>query len=302
MKRAALLRRAWWRAAGITLAVAAASGGVEAQADAGLRILLTNDDGYDAPGILSLRDALAEAGHSVTIVAPLGNRSGSGGSITTSGVIDYYEQSRAVWAVDGTPADAVTLGLVHLMRDSPPDLVVSGSNFGQNVGADLISSGTVGAALTASRMGVPAIAVSVAVDLAERDASPSFPSTRAAFGPAGDFVADLVRQLAESDAQGLLAPRQVLNVNWPAVGSGEPVGVRFATVASVRGFRQVFAVAGSTGPARVELAPGDPDRAEGGSDYDLLADGYVTLSVLDGDLDAGRGSWDALLERLAIER
>ena len=111
-----------------------------------------------------------------------------------------------------------------------------------------------------------------------------------------------MRQLRESDAQGLLPPRHVLNVNYPAVGGREPVGVRFATVSSTRAFRQVYAVAGRTGPARVELAPGDPDRAEEGSDYGLLFAGYVTISVLDGNVDAGPTAWESLRERLVIER
>lgn len=284
------------------LALAAAAGPAAAQEAPGLSILLTNDDGYAAPGITSLRAALVAAGHRVTVVAPLDNRSGSGMSGTTSGLIDYYEQAPGVWAIDGTPADAVSIGLVHLMRDDPPDLIVSGTNFGHNVGQSVLSSGTVGAALTASRQGFPAIAFSVAIDFEERASRPPFASTTAAFAPAASFLVDLIRQLHESDARGLLPPRQVLNVNYPAVGAAAPAGVRFATVASVRAIRHVYSVAGDTGPARVELAPGDPDRAEAGSDFDLLSDGYVTISVLDGDLDAGRASWGPLLERLAIER
>jgi 5'-nucleotidase len=268
----------------------------------GLDILLTNDDGYEAPGLASLRAALMSAGHSVTVVAPLDNRSGSGVSATSSGLIDYYQQADGVWAVDGTPTDAVSLALVHLLRATPPDLVVSGSNFGQNVGANVIESGTVGAAITASRMGLPAIAVSVAVELDERGAAPPYPSTTEAFAPAADFVVGLVRQLHETDAEGLLPPRTVLNVNYPAVGAGEVTGVRFAPLASVRAFRRVYTVAGETGPARVEIAEANIDRAEDGSDVDLVANGYVTISVLDGDWDGGRQSWEPLLERLAIER
>jgi len=287
-----------------TVGVGILASGIAAQepVGAGLNILLTNDDGYAAPGITSMRDALIAAGHTVTVVAPLDNRSGSSSSVTTSGVIDYTQKSDGVWAVDGTPADAVALGFVIVMRDNPPDLVVSGSNFGHNVGANVVSSGTVGAALTASRLGVPALAVSVAIDFQERDASPRYRSTLEAFAPAADLVVDLIRQLHESDADGLLPARTVLNVNYPAVGVGEVTGVRFAPVASVRAFRQVFAVAGDTGPARVETTAGNPGRAEGGSDYDLLSDGYITISVLDGNLDAGRGSWESLLERLIIER
>ena len=267
-----------------------------------LDILLTNDDGYGAPGIRTLASALESAGHSVTIVAPLDNRSGSGMSMTMEGTIDYYQQEPEIWAIDGTPSDAVSLGLVHVLRNSPPDLVISGANFGHNVGANLGSSGTVGAAITAARTGVPAIAISVAVDMDEADGPTPFPSTVEAFGPAAAFVVELVRQLAETGGAGLLPPRAILNVNYPAVGSDEPAGVRFATVSSLRGFRQLFAVAGDTGPARVETVSGNADRAEEGSDLALVTDGFVTISVLDGDWDAGSASWEPLLERLVIER
>lgn len=268
----------------------------------GLDILLVNDDGFEAPGIRAVRDALVAAGHRVTIVAPIDNRSGSGMSITTSGTIDYYRQEEGVWAVDGTPADAATLGLVHVMRSDPPDLVVSGANFAQNVGADVLVSGTVGAAITAARAGVPAIALSVAVDPSERQAATPYASTRDAFAPAAELLVDIVRQLAETGGMGLLPPRTILNVNYPAVGAAEPHGVRFATVSSQRGFRQLFSVAGDTGPARVEMVPGDPQRAEEGSDLALLAMHYVTISVLDGNIDAGRESWEPLQQRLVIER
>jgi len=267
-----------------------------------LNVLLTNDDGVDAPGIVTLRRVLMEAGHRVTVVAPLENQSGVGSAITTAGTIEYDPRGDGIWAIDGTPSDAVSLALVHVMRSDPPDLVIAGANFGQNVGAGVVSSGTVGAALTAARSGVPAIALSVAIDPRHAGGSTPYASTRDALGPASEFVAEVVRQLAETGGEGLLPPRVILNVNYPAVGSDVPDGVRFATVSSLRGFRQVFSVAGQAGPARVEMTLANSDRAEAGSDLALLGAGFVTISVLDGDLDAGQPSWEPLLERLIIER
>jgi len=272
------------------------------QSGSGLNILLTNDDGFEAPGIEAMKDALLAAGHTVTVVAPLEDRSDSGTSHITDGLIDYYRQADGIWAIDGTPTDAVTLALVHIMRQNLPDLVVSGANFGQNVGADVIGSGTVSAALTAVRAGVPAIAVSVAIDLREAQRPDPFASTTAAFRPAAELIVEIIRQLAETSGEGLLPARTVLNVNYPAVGSESPDGVRFATVSSLRAFRQVFSVAGDTGPARVEIAAGDPGRAEAGSDFALLSAGFATISVLDGSWDAGRTTWESLLQRLIIER
>jgi 5'-nucleotidase len=109
-----------------------------------LRILLTNDDGYDAPGLRVLRDALLAEGHDVTVVAPLQNRSGSGIRVSIGGTIDVQEQGEGIWSVDGFPADSVLVGLQEYFADEAPDLVVSGANFGPNLGF-AGSSGTVGA-------------------------------------------------------------------------------------------------------------------------------------------------------------
>jgi 5'/3'-nucleotidase SurE len=114
-----------------------------------LRILLTNDDGYDAPGIRAMHERLVAAGHDVTLVAPLNDQSGSGIRVTTQGKLYYEDHAPAVWSVDGTPADAVLVGLQHILADDPPDLVVSGANFGPNLGY-AGSSGTVGAARMAT--------------------------------------------------------------------------------------------------------------------------------------------------------
>jgi 5'/3'-nucleotidase SurE len=134
----------------------------------GLNILLTNDDGYDSPGITALRSALEGAGHAVTIVAPAENQSGKGGSINTDvfdipdGLMLLVHHGGGTWSLQGTPADCVKAGLDVVMAANPPDLVVSGLNFGQNIGKKITNeSGTEGAALHAIYNGVPAIAGSV---------------------------------------------------------------------------------------------------------------------------------------------
>jgi len=120
-----------------------------------LRILLTNDDGYQAPGIKAVRTALIEAGHDVVLIAPATQQSGASSSVTSGG-ITFNEEEPGIWAVTGRPADAVRIGIGHIMKDNPPDLVVSGANFGNNSGVDVMISGTVGAALTALQFGFPA--------------------------------------------------------------------------------------------------------------------------------------------------
>ena len=155
-----------------------------------LNILLTNDDGYLAPGIQALRAALLEAGHNVSLIAPATNQSGSSTSISSQGVA-YTSHGNQVWSVTGRPADAVRLGIGHILQDNPPDLVVSGINFGQNVGQDVIISGTVGAAVTAVQLGFPAIAVSAEINFNE--AASGFPSTLNTFPWAAALIADLIQ-------------------------------------------------------------------------------------------------------------
>ena len=161
--------------------------------DHSLTILLTNDDGYLSPGIRAMRQALLDQGHEVFMVAPAENQSGSSASISPDG-ITVTDHGLNVWSVDGRPADAVRFGLGQLMADQPPDLVISGINFGQNVGADVMISGTVGAATTAVRLGIPAIAISASIDF--KEAGEAFPSTLKAMPKAAAFLAKQLRRSA----------------------------------------------------------------------------------------------------------
>lgn len=122
-------------------------------------ILVTNDDGVYSPGLRALADAMATLGDAV-IVAPDRNRSAVGHALTLEQPLRAEEIEPGIFAVDGTPTDCVNLGIHGLMMQRP-DLVVSGINSGSNMGDDITYSGTVSAALEASLMGIPAIAVSL---------------------------------------------------------------------------------------------------------------------------------------------
>jgi len=128
-----------------------------------VRLLLTNDDGIHAPGILTLVKALRGLGE-ITVVAPDREQSGMGASFTLHRPVRVRRlRTRGVrhYAVDGTPGDAVIVALGHIMEEEKPDLVISGINHGTNLGADVFLSGTVGAALHAHIRGFPAIAISM---------------------------------------------------------------------------------------------------------------------------------------------
>ena len=199
-----------------TGAPAAGAPGAAAVAAPKLRILLTNDDGWNAPGIVAVREALRRAGHTVIEVAPARDQSGTGAALTLTGTLTLTRPSADpdVWSVTGRPADTTAVGLRSVLAADPPDLVVSGANLGNNVSVSAIHSGTIGAATTAVEFGIPAVAVS-GPSAAPGDRSP------AQYAAAADFTARLVDQLAaHPPGAPLLPPGIVLNVNYPEVAPG----------------------------------------------------------------------------------
>ena len=123
-----------------------------------MKILVSNDDGYLAPGIAALAEAMAGIAD-ITVVAPDSNRSGSSNSLTLDRPLRVYRAQNGFYSVNGTPSDCVHIALTGIL-DHRPDLVVSGINQGQNMGDDTLYSGTVAAATEGFLFGIPAIAFS----------------------------------------------------------------------------------------------------------------------------------------------
>lgn len=163
-----------------------------------MNILVTNDDGINAPGIIALASALRAIGN-VTIVAPDREQSAVGHALTLHHPLRVSQLADLRYAVDGTPTDCVNLG-IHTLLTEKPDLVVSGINRGGNLAEDVTYSGTVSAAMEATLMGVPAIAVS----LVTTDQGTNY----AAAGIIAARIAKLVIQNG-------LPPDTFLNVNVP---------------------------------------------------------------------------------------
>lgn len=255
-----------------------------------LRILLTNDDGYDSPGITSLHKALINAGHTVYLVAPATQQSGASASITARGV-KVTTHPDQVWAVHGRPADAVRVGLGYILYNNPPDLVVSGANFGQNTGQDVNISGTVGAAITAFRLGIPAMAVSVGINFEEREQG--FPSTIGAFSGAARLVTRLIENMDLDDMTA------VLNVNYPAVLPLNVRGVRWSKLSdhSILAKRYNLQKDGSYAP---ELQGTHPNARM--HDAESLINGYVTLTFLDGDMSTPTARSQKYLDQYLLDR
>lgn len=266
-----------------------------------LRVMLTNDDGYEAAGLKAVRAALERAGCAVTVVAPLAQQSGSGVRITL-GEIAVADHGHATWSVDGSPADSASYGLTQVLAGARPDVVVSGANLGQNLGANVVSSGTVGAAVMASQLGVPAIAVSVGLDMAEAKAQPTpFPSTVAAYPLAGEFVAQLLARLAAAAGDGpLLPPATVLNINVPARAAGEIKGVRFAPLSAHGGFRMVYRPLPGAARMQSTVEVDAAGATDGDTDTAWFARDYITVSVLRPDWNGGANERAAATARIGV--
>jgi 5'-nucleotidase len=170
------------------------------------RVLLTNDDGIDAPGLAVLEQVAAALAREVWIVAPAHDQSGTSHSISLHSPLRVARLGDRRFGVVGTPGDCAVLAVRHLMRESPPDLVLSGVNRGANLGIETVFSGTVGAAMTAMLLGLPAIALSQA--FGDRDAVPW--DTARAHAPA--TIARLWPAIAGAPA--------CLNVNFPDLPAG----------------------------------------------------------------------------------
>jgi 5'-nucleotidase len=126
------------------------------------RVLLTNDDGIDAPGLAVLEEVAATLAREVWVVAPEHDQSGTSHSISLHAPLRFFRRGERRFGVSGTPGDCVVMAVSHIMADAPPTLVLSGINRGANLGVETVFSGTVGAAMTGMLLGIPAIALSQA--------------------------------------------------------------------------------------------------------------------------------------------
>lgn len=235
-----------------------------------MRVLVTNDDGVGSPGIMALAAALHHAGHDVQVVAPLSDLSGAGASIGPLHRSERIPVAERHWpelpdvqvlAIERPPATAVYLACLGAFGVRP-DVVASGINPGANTGHLVLHSGTVGAALTAAGLGVPALAVSMKWD---EHAAYHWETAAALAVPALEWV------LTEPGPS-------VLNLNVPNRPIQELRGVRDAELA-VYGEFWVASADLRDGDLRIEFK-GKTDTPEAGTDEALLLDGYATVTPL----------------------
>jgi 5'-nucleotidase len=204
-----------------------------------VRVLISNDDGVDAPGIWALYQEVSKVAET-TVVAPITERSAVGHAISVYNNITLQRHIREErsWAygIDGTPADCVKMALTTIMKDNPPDLIISGVNRGQNTGTAILYSGTVAAALEGTMSGFPAIAVSLAVlapfkgeKLSDKDleAELKLGEGRHLARHPSDYVpaAKFAARLAQTVMTRGLPTGTLLNVNVPLLPENQLKGV-----------------------------------------------------------------------------
>jgi 5'-nucleotidase len=240
-----------------------------------MRILLTNDDGVNARGLALLETVARRLSDDIWIVAPSEEQSGAGHSLTLTEPVRLRQHGERRFSVTGTPTDAVMLALAHVMKDSPPDVVLSGINRGANLGEDVTYSGTVSAAMEGALAGVRSIALSQAY-------------SREGMGDTVPFAA------AEAWAERVLAPLltfatppgALINVNFPAVPAADVRGIRVCRQ-GIRDYGRLRIVQ-RTDPRGYDyywfgLGP-MVETPTHSTDLEAVADGFVSVTPLHLDL------------------
>ena len=238
------------------------------------RILLSNDDGIGAQGLAVLERIARTLSDDVWVVAPTLEQSGAGHSLTLHMPLRPVQIGDRRYTVSGTPTDCVMVAINHIMKDHPPDLVLSGINMGANLGEDVHYSGTVAAALEGALLGVPAIALSqVFADVAK------IPwDTAMKFGP------DLIRRICTAG----WPANVVTNINFPDRGPDAVSG----TIAAEQGKHKIgddlVLRADPRGRAYLWIGPRrKADASAEGTDLKATDDGYISVTPLNVDLTHG---------------
>lgn len=232
-----------------------------------MRILISNDDGYLAPGLAALVKACEGLGE-IDVIAPEQNASGTSNSLTLGRPLNVYRAANGFRYVNGTPSDGVHLALTGLLGYRP-DLVLSGINNGANMGDDTIYSGTVAAATEGYLLGVPAIAMSMT-----RKGS-------AHYDTAGRIARDLVQRLTERP----FAAPVLLNVNVPDLATEELKGTQITRLGRRHKAEPVVRTINPRNETVYWVgAAGAAQDAGEGTDFNATANGYVSITPLQIDL------------------
>ncbi len=232
-----------------------------------MHILLSNDDGYLAPGIICLAEVLGSIAE-VTVVAPDRDRSGASNSLTLDRPIRADRMDNGFFRVEGTPTDCVHLAITGLLTQEP-DMVIAGINSGANLGDDVLYSGTVAAAMEGRFLGLPAMAVSLA----------SF--TPRYFGTAAKVVTQLLRRLRDDP----LPADTILNVNVPDLPEQRLLGFKATRLGYRHKAEPILESMDPRGRKLYWIGPPGPEQDAGpGTDFYAIKSNSVSVTPLQVDL------------------
>ncbi|HEY8098222.1 MAG TPA: 5'/3'-nucleotidase SurE [Methylobacter sp.] len=232
-----------------------------------MHILLSNDDGYLAEGLIALADALREHAD-ISVVAPDRNRSAASNSLTLEMPLRAYDTDNGFIKVDGTPTDCVHLAITGLLS-SEPDMVFAGINHGSNLGDDVLYSGTVAAATEGRFLGLPAVAISLAGN------NPSH------FETAAHVAVTLLRQLVSNP----LPQDTILNVNVPDIAIADLKGYQATRLGQRHKSEPVIKSEDPRGRIIYWVGPPGAEQDAGpGTDFYAVNAGFVSVTPLQLDL------------------
>lgn len=240
-----------------------------------MRILLTNDDGVNAPGLKVLEKIARAISDDIWIVAPAEENSGAGHSLTLTRPVRIREHGEKHYSVAGTPTDSVMLGLGIIMKDAKPDLILSGVNRGANLGDDITYSGTVSAAMEGALAGVRSIALSQVYS--KEGMADSVP-----FSAAEAWGEKVLRPLLDQP----FIPRTLININFPALLPADVKGIKVAQ----QGFHDYSrgSIVKGTDPRGYDYywfgLHGAVQTAGNDTDLEVIEDGYISVTPLQLDL------------------
>ncbi|MBK1694756.1 5'/3'-nucleotidase SurE [Chromatium weissei] len=232
-----------------------------------MKILVSNDDGYQSSGLIALADALRSIGH-VMVVAPDRDRSGASNSLTLDVPLRASRMPNGFLRVNGTPTDCVHLALTGL-AETDPDIVVAGINHGPNLGDDVLYSGTVAAATEGRFLGLPAMAISIASHAPRHLAT------------AAQVAVQLVKRLRDQPLEASI----ILNVNVPDCPYSQLQGFVATRLGNRHKAEPLVMAEDPRGHCIYWIGPAGPEQDAGvGTDFDAVRNGFVSITPLQVDL------------------
>ncbi|GAB3388878.1 5'/3'-nucleotidase SurE [Lysobacter fragariae] len=235
-----------------------------------MRVLVSNDDGVDAPGIRILAAGLRDAGHDVVLVAPDRDRSGASNSLTLDMPVRVVQVDERTWRVHGTPTDCVHVAITGML-ESEPDIVVSGINNTANLGDDVIYSGTVAAAMEGRFLGLPAVAMSlVTSDHVGRH-----------YETAARAAAEIIARLKADP----LPADTILNVNVPDLPWDDLAGFEVTRLGNRHRAEPCVPQRDPRGRQWWWIGPAGPEADSGaGTDFNAVRRGFISVTPIHVDL------------------